>query len=434
MPLASPLPLRSLSVLLVMALAVAMPGLASAGTITCSGTTSAATCSDVDNNLVIVPGNSSAQITDLNDPTSGVVLGSTTLIGANNSIAATYSNNQILGYNNSATGILGNIDVTGSYNSIVSDESNISITGANNKIQGGDGYNLGITVNGGSNTLTDSSGAVDGSVNSITNTSLANVHGYFNVVSDSQDVSVNGDGNTVQGVGSQVLGSGNTLKGDGASVVGTGSSANANDATVLGSNAHAGAHATGSVVLGSGSTTDRAHVVEVGGRQISGMADGIAATDGTNVRQLLQAKSEAIRTSESYADEGDARTLSAAQRYSDAGDLQVRDWAKSYADAGDARTLAQANAYTDWRFHQLDDRFGRTRAVGAAMAQMTASFAGADPHNRNRIGAGVGFAGGHNGLAVGYQHVSRTGHVAWNLGAAISGQERTLGAGVSYSW
>ena len=65
---------------------------------------------------------------------------------------------------------------------------------------------------------------------------------------------------------------------------------------------------------------------------------------------------------------------------------------------------------------------------------MAASFPGADQANRNRLAAGVGFASGHNGVSVGYQHVSEGGHTAWNIGGGVSGQERSVGAGASYSW
>jgi autotransporter adhesin len=46
----------------------------------------------------------------------------------------------------------------------------------------------------------------------------------------------------------------------------------------------------------------------------------------------------------------------------------------------------------------------------------------------------VGFSGGHNALAVGYRHVTKSGHVSFSVHGAIAGSERTVGAGVGYSW
>lgn len=138
--------------------------------------------------------------------------------------------------------------------------------------------------------------------------------------------------------------------------------------------------------------------------RVRNLAEGMDAHDAVNVEQVNAQVQEALRT------------------------------AKTYADAGDQQTLQQAKAYTDWRMSRLDDRFSRTQALATAQTQMVATFAGADPSHRNRMAAGVGMAGGHNALSVGYQHVSEGGHVAWNLGGAIAGSERTVGAGIGYSW
>jgi autotransporter adhesin len=52
----------------------------------------------------------------------------------------------------------------------------------------------------------------------------------------------------------------------------------------------------------------------------------------------------------------------------------------------------------------------------------------------NSLAAGAGWAGGHSALAVGYRHVLEDGHVSVSVHGAISGFERSLGAGVGYSW
>lgn len=137
-----------------------------------------------------------------------------------------------------------------------------------------------------------------------------------------------------------------------------------------------------------------------GGTTIHNVAPGVASHDAANVSQVQQALATA----------------------------------KTYADAGDVKTLNWANAYTDRKFSQMGDRIDRVAAMGQANAQMVATFAGADPSQRNRIAAGVGFSGGHSAIAVGYQHVSASGHVAWNIGGSVTGGERSIGGGIGYSW
>lgn len=420
-----------LSLVITAAIAVSMPMIASASDLNCNnlGNTSSLTCSDVNGNLVVSPGNSTNTLTDANDPASGVVLGDTTMIGANNLFTGANSGNSVIGNSNQLQGTLGSLMLQGNFNTVDSNEANISILGNGNNVQGGDGYNFGIKVIGDTDTVTDSSGTVVGIVNSVSDSSLANVHGNFNTVTDSQDVVVDGDGNTVSGVGTQVLGSGNTAKGDNISIVGTGSTAFANGATVIGSDAHAGAGAADSVVLGSGSSTNRSRVVEVGGRQITGVADGVEATDASNVRQVETAKQEAIEAATSYADAGDVRTLHSAENYADQGDARVQNWAKSYTDEQAAKTLRDANVYTDMRFRQLDERFARAEAMSSAQTSMAANFRGA-----NSVSAGVGFSGGHNAIAIGYRHVTKSGHVSFSAHGAIAGSERSIGVGVGYSW
>jgi hypothetical protein len=140
------------------------------------------------------------------------------------------------------------------------------------------------------------------------------------------------------------------------------------------------------------------------GTQISNVADGVADTDAANVGQVSAQVQQAINT------------------------------ANAYTDASSAQTLNWANAYTDRKFAEVNQRFSTTQAMSSAQTQMVATFGGADPNNHNRVAAGVGFAGGHNGIAVGYQHTSESGRVAWNVGGAAAGNDRTIGAGVGYSW
>jgi len=149
---------------------------------------------------------------------------------------------------------------------------------------------------------------------------------------------------------------------------------------------------------------DKVTLAGAAGTTLSNVADGVAPSDAANVGQVSQQVQDAINT------------------------------ANSYTDASSAQTLNWANAYTDRKFAEVNRRFSTTQAMATAQNQATATFAGADPAHRNRLAAGVGYAGGHNALSVAYQHVNESGNVAWNLGGAVSGNDRTIGAGVGYSW
>jgi len=163
-------------------------------------------------------------------------------------------------------------------------------------------------------------------------------------------------------------------------------------------------------------SADKSSVTLAGqdGTTIHNVAAGSAPTDAANVSQVQAAETSAVSTSETYTDNQVSN---------------VRSWAQSYTDQQSAAAVRQANNYTDWKFRQLDDRFSRVTAVGTAATAMAANFRG-----DNSLAAGVGFAGGHNALAVGYRHVMSGGHVSVSFHGAISGSERTVGAGIGYSW
>jgi len=143
------------------------------------------------------------------------------------------------------------------------------------------------------------------------------------------------------------------------------------------------------------------------GTTISNVAPGAVtstSTDAINGGQLYQAEQA-----------GQAYTNQQVQ----AGVGQAENWAKTY---------------TDQQIAGLNNRLNRVGAASMASAQMAASFAGQDPNNHNRLAVGVGSQGGDGALSVGYQHVAVGGYLAWNIGATISGPERSIGAGLSYGW
>jgi len=151
-----------------------------------------------------------------------------------------------------------------------------------------------------------------------------------------------------------------------------------------------------------------------GGTQIHNLAAGSASTDAANVGQVQAAQQAAVSTADDYTD-------TQVQ--------QVRSWAQSYTDAQTAAALHEANAYTDWKFSQLGEAVARVASEGAAAVAMSSNFRGDDS-----LAAGSGWAGGHSALAVGYRHVLENGHVSFSMHGEVSGFERSLGAGMGYSW
>jgi autotransporter adhesin len=147
-----------------------------------------------------------------------------------------------------------------------------------------------------------------------------------------------------------------------------------------------------------------------GGTQIHNLAAGSVSTDAANVGQVRAA-------------------VSTADDYTDTQVQQVRSWAQSYTDAQTAAALHEANAYTDWKFSQLGEAVSRVASEGSAAVAMSSNFRGDDS-----LAAGAGWAGGHSALAMGYRHVLENGHVSLSVHGEVSGFERSLGAGMGYSW
>ena len=170
---------------------------------------------------------------------------------------------------------------------------------------------------------------------------------------------------------------------------------------------------------GGGSSTDPNAVHYDDGTKATITLGGANGTTISNVAPgaVTSTSTDAINGGQLYQSEqaGQAYTNQQVQ----AGVGQAENWAKTY---------------TDQQIAGLNNRLNRVGAASMASAQMAASFAGQDPNNHNRLAVGVGSQGGDGALSVGYQHVAAGGHLAWNIGATISGPERSIGAGLSYGW
>ncbi|TDK27146.1 hypothetical protein E2F46_02730 [Luteimonas aestuarii] len=155
------------------------------------------------------------------------------------------------------------------------------------------------------------------------------------------------------------------------------------------------------------------------GTTIGNVADGVAATDAANVRQVQA---------------GDAATLASANTYTDTVAVQTLQSANDYTDSRFAAWDAQLDSIQrgiDDRFHQQDRRIDRQGAMSGAFAGMAMNTAGLS--GQNRIGVGVGVQGGEQALAVGYQRAIGN-RASVSLGGAFSGNEKSMMGGAGFSW
>jgi hypothetical protein len=571
---------RLLPALLVALLALpAVHAQAINGSLTCTGTpTASATCTDSISNLIIVPAGTAAgsSITDTSTGAGGTVIDST-IIGAANHMTTGSSPDWIVGVSNNlnsggvngtggsldfiqgfnnnaspdpnATGPAGGIwFISGYNNTITSNDANILINGSGNTVSGTQGMNWGITVLGGSNNLTASSGSVLGSVNTLSNVLRGSVSGYLNQVTNAQDPAISGNNNTVTGNQQAVVGDGNTLTQNASAAVGNGNTLNG-QGNVLGNGNVLGPDATNTTMISNGGTTDRSNVVFFGSRTLAGVAPGVLQDDGVNLGQLsaavtafggganylngvwtgplysltgavngnytdvgtaLEALDQAIPTSgggtgpagpqgpqgpqgpagaggnvtagknitvtqngstftvsttntptftkvtatngtSTTTVSGEGVTITPAtgnpvsvtaagldnggNTINGVGNGLVAPGSQQAVNGGQLFNAQQADRnwakeYTDNAVAGLNDRIARVGAEGAAEANLGANYR----DTPNSIAAGLGWEGGHNGLAVGYRHQSEDGRMSWTIQAAISGPERSVGVGFGYGW
>ena len=103
--------------------------------------------------------------------------------------------------------------------------------------------------------------------------------------------------------------------------------------------------------------------------------------------------------------------------------------AKSYADEGDQRTLSWANQYTDQRLRGMSRRIDQAGAVGSVFGQMALS-AGAIPQ-QDKLSMGASSYRGASAIGVAYTHRFENDRVAVAVGGAFAGSGTSLGISVS---
>ncbi|MBB6064435.1 YadA family autotransporter adhesin [Pseudoxanthomonas broegbernensis] len=234
--------------------------------------------------------------------------------------------------------------------------------------------------------------------------------------------------------------SGATAAGGEGVAVGPEASAAGAGSVALGDGATASADR--SVALGAGSVADRSDSVSVGSagaeRQIVHVADGAAATDAVNVRQLRASEQGTLRY-DTAADGGtDYTSVTLGAPGVAAAPVRVRNVAAGTAgtdavnldqlNKGMADTLDWSRAYTDERFstvhgdlRRIDDR----AAAGVASAMAIAGLPQPYEAGRNMAAIAAGTFNGESGMAVGISGVTEGGRWIYKF----SGSTNTRGDG-----
>lgn len=223
-----------------------------------------------------------------------------------------------------------------------------------------------------------------------------------------------------------------------------GDSANATGLNSAAFGLGASAIGIGSAAIGSGSVATGDYEVSFGNssqtRRLTNLSGGIASTDAATYGQLqdtatsMQSITDSMSVTlsnfgsrigtlestvsgmpasggvdSSYADAGDARTLSSAQTYSDIGDAQTYGRATSYADAGDARTLQAANDHADAgdarlnnKIRDLDSRLSAGIAAVAAQPMLPSIAPG-----QKALAVGTGHYNGKNAIGISFGYAPR---------------------------
>lgn len=143
---------------------------------------------------------------------------------------------------------------------------------------------------------------------------------------------------------------------------------------------------------------------DAGGKVISGVAPGIADTDGVNVGQMTDMLANAVQQAQNYTDQ------------------------QAAAFSGSLNSFKQE---VDQRFKKQDERLDRIGAMNAASTHMVINASGATTTS-GRAAIGAGMQNGKGAVALGYARPigERT---SVSIGGTFSGPEKQAGVGVSVS-
>ncbi|PTN54939.1 ESPR-type extended signal peptide-containing protein [Stenotrophomonas panacihumi] len=314
--------------------------------------------------------------------------------------------------------------------------------GSTDAVNGGQLYATNSTVAnyfGGTTTYNSSTGTWTGpsfNITSVSTTGGTTSNTYNNVSSafeavDGSIVNINQRIDNIQdGAGSEYF-----------SVNSTGAPAAATGAEAIAIGPQATATAANSVALGAGAVADRANAVSVGSagneRQVINVADGTAATDAVNLRQLQASQAGTVRydTVNNTTNYG-SLTLGQGNTMT-----QVHNVANGTAD-NDAVNLGQLKSgmadamdwsknYTDSRIESLNNEASAGVASAMAMAGLP------QPYEAGRSMASIAAStfNGESGIAVGLAGVTEGGRWIYKLsGSTNSRGEGGVSVGAGIQW
>jgi len=314
--------------------------------------------------------------------------------------------------------------------------------GSTDAVNGGQLYDTHRNVAnyfGGTTTYDSSTGTWTGPSFQITsvNTTGGTTTGSYNNVSSAFEAVDGSIVNINQRIDNLQDGAGNAYF----SVNSTAAPAAATGAEAVAIGPQATASAANSVALGAGAVADRANAVSVGSagneRQVINVADGTAATDAVNVRQLQASQSGTVRydTTNGQTNYGSV-TLGQGNT-----PTQVHNVAAGTAD-NDAVNLGQLKSgmadamdwsknYTDSRIQGLDNRASAGVASAMAMAGLP------QPYEAGRSMASLAAStyNGESGIAVGIAGVTEGGRWIYKVsGSTNSRGEGGVSVGAGIQW
>jgi trimeric autotransporter adhesin len=143
---------------------------------------------------------------------------------------------------------------------------------------------------------------------------------------------------------------------------------------------------------------------DAGGERITGVAAGIADSDGVNVGQMTDMLADAVEQAQKYTDQQAATFNSSLQNFK--------------GEVGQ-------------RFKRQNERLDRIGAMNAASTHMAINAAGAAT-TRGRGAVGVGAQKGKSAVSIGYARpIGERTHLS--IGGSFSGPEKSAGIGLSVS-
>ncbi|QRX81577.1 YadA-like family protein [Glaciimonas sp. PAMC28666] len=207
---------------------------------------------------------------------------------------------------------------------------------------------------------------------------------------------VEGSGFGINAAGNVELGNGAEASGLQSTAVGTEAVASGTNSTALGD--HASATADGTTAIGSNASATGDNAVAIGVGSVAARDNSVSFGSPDNARQLTNVA------------DGSAAT-----------------------DAVNMRQMDGAIAGVNGRIDRLDTRIDEMGAMSAASTQMALSTAGL--RGAHRLGAGIGFQNGESALALGYQHVYARGARTLSVGGSASSRGTvSFGAGAGIAW